>query len=57
MRRKASGADFHVVRGLVEYKVAIGPKAEIEIGVRATRIGRTSVAFQPAAFPPAATPC
>ena len=48
---KASGADFHVVRGLVEYKVAIGRKAEIEIGVRATRIGRTSVAFQPAVFP------
>lgn len=48
---KASGADFHVVRGLVEYKVAIGRKAEIEIGVRATRIGRSSVAFQPAVFP------
>ena len=48
---KASGADFHVVRGLVEYKVAIGRKAEIEIGVRATRMGRTSVTFQPAVFP------
>lgn len=45
------GADFHVVRGLVDYKVAIGPKAEIEIGARCTRIGRSSVAFQPAIFP------
>jgi len=48
---KASGADFHVVRGLVEYKVAIGRKAEIEIGARCTRIGRSSIAFQPAVFP------
>ena len=48
---KAMGADFHVVRGLVEYKVAIGRKAEIEIGARCTRIGRTSIAFQPAVFP------
>lgn len=48
---KASGADFHVVRGLVEYKVAIGRKAEIEIGARCTRIGRSSVTFQPAVFP------
>ena len=48
---KASGADFHVVRGLVEYKVAIGRRAEIEIGARTTRVGRTSVSFQPAVFP------
>lgn len=47
---KASGWDFHVVRGLVEYKVAIGRKAEIEVGVRCTRIGRSSVAFVPAVF-------
>jgi len=48
---KASGADFHVVRGLVEYKVAIGRAARLEIGVRATRIGRSSLTFQPAIFP------
>ncbi|MBR0683549.1 acyl-CoA thioesterase [Roseomonas eburnea] len=48
---KASGADFHVVRGLVEYKVAIGRAARLEIGARATRIGRSSIAFQPAVFP------
>ena len=48
---KATGADFHVVRGLVEYKVAIGRRAEIEIGARTTRVGRTSVTFQPAVFP------
>lgn len=48
---RLAGADFHVVRGLVEYKVAIGPKAAIEIGARCTRIGRSSIAFQPAVFP------
>jgi acyl-CoA thioester hydrolase len=48
---KASGADFHVVRGLVEYRVPITRRAEIEIGARTTRIGRTSVTFQPAIFP------
>ncbi len=48
---KASGADFHVVRGLVEYKVAIGRAQRIEVGVRATRIGRSSIAFQPGVFP------
>ncbi len=47
---KATGADFHVVRGLVEYKVAIGRAARLEIGARCTRIGRTSIAFQPAVF-------
>ena len=47
---KASGADFHVVRGLVEYKVAIGRAARLEIGARCTRIGRSSMAFQPAVF-------
>lgn len=48
---KASGADFHVVRGLVEYRVAIGRRAEIDVAARTTRIGRTSIAFQPAVFP------
>ena len=36
---RVAGAEFHVVRGLVEYKVAIGPKAAVEIGARCTRIG------------------
>jgi acyl-CoA thioester hydrolase len=48
---KATGADFHVVRGLVEYKVAIGRAQRIEVAARATRIGRSSIAFQPAVFP------
>ncbi len=48
---KASGADFHVVRGLVEYKVAIGRAARIEVAARTTRIGRSSIAFTPAVFP------
>ena len=44
-------ADFHVVRGLVEYKVAIGRKEEIEIGARCIRFGRSSVTFHTAIFP------
>lgn len=48
---KASGADFHVVRGLVEYRVAIGRAARIEVAARATRIGRSSITFVPAVFP------
>ncbi len=48
---RVPGADFHVVRGLVEYKIAVGRRAEIHIGARCTRIGRSSVAFQPAIFP------
>jgi acyl-CoA thioester hydrolase len=47
---KASGADFHVVRALVEYKVGIGHDEELAIGVRTTRIGNSSIAFQPAIF-------
>ena len=48
---KASGADFHVVRGLVEYKVAIGRAQRIEVAAKAIRIGRSSIAFLPAVFP------
>ena len=48
---RVPNADFHVVRGLVEYKVAIGRKAEIDIAARCTRIGRTSIAFETAVFP------
>lgn len=48
---KASGADFHVVRGLVEYKVAIGRAARIEVAAKTTRIGRSSITFLPAVFP------
>jgi len=47
---KASGADFHVVRALVEYKVGIGHDEELAIGVRTTRIGNSSIVFQPAIF-------
>lgn len=48
---RVAQADFHVVRGLVEYKVTIGRKAEIEIAARCTRIGRSSIAFETAVFP------
>ncbi len=47
---KASGADFHVVRALVEYKVGIGHDEELAIGVRTTRIGTSSIAFLPAIY-------
>lgn len=47
---KASGADFHVVRALVEYREAIGRAARIEVAARATRIGRSSISFAPAVF-------
>ena len=47
---KASGADWHVVRALVEYKVGIGHDEELAIGVRTTRIGNSSIAFQPAIY-------
>ena len=48
---RVAGADFHVVRGLGEYKVAIGRKAEVDIAARCTRVGRTSIAFETAVFP------
>ena len=47
---KASGADFHVVRALVEYKIGIGHDEELAIGVRTTRIGTSSITFLLAIF-------
>ena len=48
---KASGTDFHIVKSIVEYKAPIRFDAEIEVGVRTARLGRTSIVFQLAIFP------
>lgn len=42
---RATGIDFHTVRSLVEYKAPIRFDAELEIGCRAARLGRTSLTF------------
>lgn len=47
----ASGIDFHTVRCLVEYKAPIRFDAELEIGCRAARLGRSSLAFTLGIFP------
>ena len=48
---KASGADFHVVRAVVEFKAPIRFDREIEVGVRTARVGRSSLVFALAIFP------
>jgi acyl-CoA thioester hydrolase len=48
---KTSGIDFHTVRSLVEYKAPIRFDAEIEVGCRAARLGRSSLAFALGIFP------
>jgi acyl-CoA thioester hydrolase len=40
-----TGADFHIVKAEIEYKAPIPLDAEIEICVRATRVGRSSITF------------
>lgn len=40
-----TGADFHVVRSVVDYKKPIRWDEEIEVGCRAARVGRTSITF------------
>jgi acyl-CoA thioester hydrolase len=42
---KATGADFHTVRSVVEYKAPIRFDEEIEVGVRTARLGRSSITF------------
>ena len=46
-----TGEDFHLVKSLVEYKAPIRFDADIEVHVRAGRIGRTSLTFALAIFP------
>ena len=47
----ASGTDYHIVKATVEYKAPIRFDAEIETGVRAARLGRSSVVYALAIFP------
>ena len=47
----ATGTDFHIVKAIVEYKAPIRFDDEIEVGVRAARLGRTSIAYALAIFP------
>lgn len=42
---RETGADFHIVKAEIEYKAPIPLDAEIEICVRATRVGRSSITF------------
>jgi acyl-CoA thioester hydrolase len=42
---KRTGLDFHTVKTLVEYKAPIHFDEEIEIGITAARIGRSSLTF------------
>jgi acyl-CoA thioester hydrolase len=47
---KRTGADFHTVKTLVEYKRPIRFDEEIEVGVRIARIGTSSMTFALAIF-------
>ncbi len=47
---KATGADFHTVRTVVEYKAPIHFDQEIEVAVRTGRLGRSSITFVLAVF-------
>lgn len=48
---KETGADFHTVRVVVEYKAPIHFDDEIDVGVRVARLGRSSITFSLAIFP------
>ncbi len=45
-----TGADFHVIKSLVEYRAPIRFDEEIETAVRTARIGRSSLTFELAIF-------
>jgi acyl-CoA thioester hydrolase len=47
----SSGADFHTVRCVVEYKAPIRFDNELDVAVRAARIGRSSLTLLLAIFP------
>jgi acyl-CoA thioester hydrolase len=47
----ATGTDFHIVKGTVEYKAPIRFDDEIEVGVRTAKLGRTSIVYALAIFP------
>jgi acyl-CoA thioester hydrolase len=50
---KRTGADFHTVKTLVEYKQPIRFDQEIDVGVRVARIGNSSMTFELAILPKA----
>ena len=45
MQQQQTGEDFHTVKALVEYKAPIFFDDEIEVGVRTSRIGNSSLSF------------
>jgi acyl-CoA thioester hydrolase len=45
-----AGADFHVVRAVVEYKAPIRFDQEVDVTVRIARLGRSSLTFELAIF-------
>jgi acyl-CoA thioester hydrolase len=47
---KKTGLDFHTVKTLVEYKAPIYFDEEIEVAIKAARIGRSSLTFAFAIF-------
>lgn len=46
-----TGTDYHLVKATVEFKAPIRFDAEIETGVRAAELGRSSVVYALAIFP------
>ena len=44
--KEQTGHDFHTIKALVEYKAPIFFDDEIEVGVRTSRIGNSSLTFQ-----------
>jgi acyl-CoA thioester hydrolase len=48
---KHTGTDFHVVKASAEYAAPLRFEDEFEVGVRISRIGRASIAFETALFP------
>ena len=47
---RETGEDFHLVKSLVLYEKPILFDAEIEVGCRVSKIGRTSITFELAIF-------
>jgi len=46
-----TGCDYHLVKAVVEYRAPIVFDEEIDVCVRTSRVGRTSITFEPAIFP------
>lgn len=53
----AKGLDFHLVKATVEFLKPVGFDEVIEIGVRISKIGTSSVTFELAVFGHYETPC